>query len=129
MSANGMSPSFEIALPPELLEQVAQRVAAILRAEQAPTGGGLVDAATLAAELGVSRDTIYAHAAELGGVQIGDGPRPRWRFNLADAIAAWQPPSAPPTRAPRRRRSANSRPGLLPVHGENGHHNDPGRLP
>jgi hypothetical protein len=97
------------------LEVLAERVAEVLRAAPAPAGG-LVDAATVAGELGVSRDTVYAHAEELGGVQIGDGERPRWRFDLERARAAWQP-AATPTLALRRRGSANGR-VLLPVHGE-----------
>lgn len=121
---------FTVELSAEQLDALAERVAAILRAEPAPTAG-LVDAQTVADALGVSRDTIYARAEQLGGRRIGNGERPRWRFNLADALAAWQPSAdSPPIRAPRRRRSANGR-GLLPIHGEpvradnsNDHHND-----
>jgi hypothetical protein len=36
---------------------------------------GLVDARTLAAELGVARDWVYTNADRLGGVRLGDGPR------------------------------------------------------
>ena len=32
----------------------------------------LVDAAALAAELGVSRDYVYEHAAELGALRLGE---------------------------------------------------------
>lgn len=119
MSANGapLSLAVEVVLSDAQLDALAERVAAILRADT-PSTGGLVDAATLAAELGVSRDTVYAHAERLGGRRIGDGDRPRLRFDLADALAAWQPP-ATPTRAPRRRRSANGNGrDLLPIAGE-----------
>ncbi len=44
------------------------------------TGEELVDAATLARRLGVSRDYVYAHRKELGGEPLGNGPRPRLRF-------------------------------------------------
>jgi hypothetical protein len=97
----------------EQLDELADLVAERLRAKPAPA---LVDAQTVADALGVHRDTVYDHAAELGGVKVGDGPRPRWRFDLQTAVAAWQP-SEPARATPRRRRSA-SRPGLLPVHGE-----------
>jgi len=45
----------------------------------------LVDAATLAAELGVSRDWVYEHASELRAMRLGAGPKARLRF---DPIAA-----------------------------------------
>lgn len=51
----------------------------------------LVDAATLAAELGCSRKWIYEHADELGALALGalgDGKRPRLRFDPVAARAA-----------------------------------------
>jgi hypothetical protein len=95
------------------LDALAELVAEKLRG----TGSSdLVDAATVAKALGISRDTVYSRAEELGGRQIGNGPRPRWRFDLAVAIATWEP-SAPTRVTPRRRRSQNDR-DLLPVRGE-----------
>jgi hypothetical protein len=109
----------EIILSDDQVREIAHVAAELAAAKLAAgnTRGGLVDAATLAHELGVSRDTVYAHADELGGRRVGDGDRPRLRFNLADALAAWQPSTAEtPTRtAPRRRRSSNGRSNLLPV--------------
>jgi len=69
----------------------------------------LVDAATLADHLGISRDTVYRHADELGVIRIGG----RLRFDLerastpAGESAAQTGTTAPvptamtPTRAPR----------------------------
>jgi len=74
----------------------------------------LVDAATLARELGVSRDYVYDHRDELGGRRIGDGERPRLRFDLGEALAARQP-SPEPTHATPRRHSPNGHSNLLPV--------------
>jgi hypothetical protein len=65
---------------------IGERVAELLCP---PPTRGLVDAATLAATLGVSRGAIYAHAEELGGRRIGNGPRGRLRFDLDSALAAW----------------------------------------
>jgi hypothetical protein len=48
----------------------------------------LVDAATLAVELGVSRDFVYEHAAELGALRLGSGPKARLRFDPIAARAA-----------------------------------------
>jgi hypothetical protein len=111
-----MPAEFTIRLDDEQLDALADLVAEKLR-DRPP--GRLVDAQTVADALGVSRDLVYARANELGGVKVGDGPKPRWRFPLDVALAAWQPPQQPaaPTRAtPRRRLSSNGRSNLLPVH-------------
>jgi hypothetical protein len=76
-----------IDLTPGQLDAIAERVVERLR--PVPTRGALVDAATVARALGVSRDCVYAHAAELGGKRIGSGPRGRLRFDLDYALAAW----------------------------------------
>lgn len=110
----------ELTLSAEQIHQIAL-VAADLAVENLRTAGTapeLVDAATLARSLGVSRDTVYTHADELGGRRVGDGARPRLRFNLAEALAAWQPAEQPTRTAPRRRRSVNDDSNLLPVAGQ-----------
>jgi hypothetical protein len=51
-----------------------------------------VTAAVLAEVLGFSRDWVYEHKRELGGIPSGLGPKPRWRFPLNEALhrmAAW----------------------------------------
>jgi hypothetical protein len=95
----------------------------------APARGGLVDAAAVAEALGVSRETVYAHAAELGGQRIGDGPRGRLRFGLDQALAAWtscssskesqdrESPAPARSSAGRRRKRLGSEPPLLPIKG------------
>ncbi len=141
----------ELALPivEELLEPLADLVAARLNGEMRSDGQSftrtasatlkgagsapdaqsastprIVDAMTLAATLGVSRDCIYDHAAQLGGRRLGDGPRGRLRFNLDEALAAWtthtvgskqpaEPVAAVEHRARRRRPLASD--GLLPI--------------
>jgi hypothetical protein len=45
----------------------------------------LVDAATLARELDVSRAWVYNHADELGAIPLGAGERPRLLFDLERA--------------------------------------------
>jgi hypothetical protein len=107
----------ELVLSDAQVHEIADLVADRLAMHAPPTPSGLVDAQTVADTLGVSRDTVYLHADELGGRRIGDGKRPRWRFDLAIAREAWQPQQ--PTRtAPRRRRSPDNGTGLLPVHGD-----------
>jgi len=70
----------------ELVERIAVRVVELL--ERSAPAGGLVDAATLARRLGVSRDYVYRHAAELGAQPVG-GDRGRGRplrFDLELAV-------------------------------------------
>ena len=110
-----------------LVGAIAERVADLLH-EKVPRAR-LVDAATVADALGVSRDCVYAHAAELGGERIGSGPRGRFRFDLDRALAAWtacstskesQQPKTPTTTgsSPRRRRQGmGSSAELLPIRG------------
>ena len=48
----------------------------------------LLSAAELAAELGVARSFVYEHADELGAVRLGEGAKPRLRFDPDRARAA-----------------------------------------
>ena len=71
-------------LAPRIVEQLAPVLAA-----DADAPGSLVDATTLAKLLGVSRETVYEHRDELGARRIGTGNRPRLRFDVSRALAAW----------------------------------------
>lgn len=64
------------------VEAVAQRVVELIHAnERTDISDRLVDAATLAGELGVERSWVYEHAHELHPIRLGNGPRARLRFN------------------------------------------------
>ncbi|MGA9876454.1 MAG: hypothetical protein WBQ21_11665 [Solirubrobacteraceae bacterium] len=110
-----------------LVDAIAERVADVLRSGAVRVR--LVDAATLADALGVSRDCVYVHASELGGERIGNGPRGRLRFDLDRALAAWTsrfesershkyevPAQARVSRRTKPRR-LGSGPNLLPIRG------------
>ena len=113
-----------------VVEDAARRVMELLREQDDFALGQLVDATTVARELGVSRDTVYRRARELGAIRLGDGPRSRLRFDLARARDGWaacssgrrSEPPEPRSAKPKRRRSPNGRAGrnrqLLPVRGE-----------
>lgn len=82
-------------LDPDDIEQIALRVAELVRVGQPP---GLeprfIDAAHVAKLLDVERDWVYEHADQLGGIRLG-GPRGRLRFDrqtLLDRVA--NPPAA-----------------------------------
>jgi hypothetical protein len=131
-------------ITPQAIEQIAQRVAQLLRHELQPADATdeppripnppavkppLVDAATVAVALGVSRVFVYDHAYELGGRRIGNGPRGRLRFDLEEARKGWtghsikkeseSPKPTVTTGSPGRRRRRQSGSGLelLPIRG------------
>lgn len=119
-------------LTPEAIEQIAHRVVELLRYGQsehtagASASGRLLDASQLARRLGTTRAWVYEHANELGAVTLGDGPRPRLRFDPETAAQALKtrrrptpaapPPAADTTHPGRPRRRPPSSVPLLPVH-------------
>jgi hypothetical protein len=119
-----------VTLSTETVEAIAARVVELLRREaamhrQAATPPKLT-AAELATRLGVERAWIYQHAAQLGAIRLGAGPRARLRFDaelVAERLSArdtW-PQMAPgrPSLATRRpRRIGSSSPELLPIKGD-----------
>jgi hypothetical protein len=105
------------------VEALAQRVVELLRTDARKSADRcLVDAATLATELGVERSWVYEHANELHPIRLGTGPKARLRFDVRIvrgtliARSIWEQPgndsvSAPlrlPT--PRRDRKRTNRP-------------------
>jgi hypothetical protein len=115
------------ALAELVVEGLAERLGA-----QAPTRGEeWLDAAEVARRFGVTRGFVYDHADELGAVGIGDGPRPRLRFDARQVAARMAARSASerslsPNRPPQprsrpagRRRTVSGSP-LLPIRGQEG---------
>jgi hypothetical protein len=104
-------------LDSEDVDAIARRVAELLGQTR-----GLVDAQSVAAELKVERDWIYAHARELGAVRLGDGPKARLRFDpryvreRLTALAA-QPDMPPPDKRAPRRRARKPTPGVKLIQG------------
>jgi hypothetical protein len=74
----------------DLVERIATRVVELLIERDKPSVGqpGFVTASDLAAQLGVARSFIYAHADELGAMRLGDGPRAALRFDVERAREA-----------------------------------------
>ena len=116
--------SNRIKLDPETVEVIARRVIALLeRGEAAQLE--LLDAAELARRLGVDRSWIYNHAVELGAIRLGEGARPRLRFDpvavskrirkkaRGQDTAEHRRPPQPPWQPQRDR----ERPPLLPIKG------------
>jgi hypothetical protein len=108
------------------IEAVAKRVVELLEDDGQPGPKRLrrlVDAATAASLLGVSRATVYAKAEELGAIRVGNGKRARLRFDPTKLTTSGssQPESAPGQTGRRRRRSTRSSSAdhgnLLPIRG------------
>jgi hypothetical protein len=104
------------AVAPAVAQAVTEGVLELLDGRQA---NDLVDAADLARVLGVDREWVYEHADQLGAVRLGNGPRPRLRFEVGCAVATFRALSAnrrvvplrgaPQPPAPRPRRSRGGR--------------------
>jgi hypothetical protein len=111
------------------VEAVAERVVELLEEVTepavAPRDGSprLVDAATLARVLGISRATVYAKADEFGAIRVGNGKRARLRFDPARAVAtaasddAGDSSLAARHRPPRRKSPEGASQDLLPIRG------------
>lgn len=107
---------------PRSLHVLAREVARLLgRAEP----DRLLTAVEVAARFNVDRGWVYAHANELGVIRLGDGPRPRLRFDaavvaqrllpsphLAVSTASQRAAATPapllPIKSPRRRRTLDA---------------------
>jgi hypothetical protein len=128
-----MARQVAVDLTPQAVEQVAARVATLLRRQQeqsAETIGneqqGFLNVAQLARHFGLNPAWVYEHADELGAMRTGDGPKARIRFDLETATQAFrarQRPAEPIPAAdkrrptPRRRRPSSPPPiQLLPIH-------------
>jgi hypothetical protein len=109
-----------VSLTPDSIEAVALRVVELLGAADVGPDE-LVDAAEIARRFHLDRSTVYAHADEWGAVRVGEGERPRLRFDpkrVADALAPrpYQPSPKPTSRPQPRRRTTEI--DLLPIKGD-----------
>jgi hypothetical protein len=80
-----------------IAERAARRVVQLLE-QPSPGAYQLLDPKELAAALNVSLDYVYAHAADLGAMRLGDGPKARLRFDLRAAQRAMRARKQPPGR-------------------------------
>ena len=122
-----------VRLSPADVRAIALEIVELLEERSLPTRAKphrrLVDAATVAAELGVTREWVYEHKDSLGAEKLGEGKRPRLRFDLdrARQISLRNevaPKAAAPTAVAGRRRSSLRRDNsttLLPIQGEAPH--------
>lgn len=119
----GRTVSEPVRLCPESVRAIAAEVVAQLeerRGDSVLNIPRLVDAATVAAELNVSRAWVYDNADALGAIRLGEGERPRLRFDVERARAT-RARSAQESSRPSRGRPAAWRTDqttkLLPIRG------------
>ena len=96
-------------------EAIARRVAELV-ADRIREPVRLVDTRTVARMLAVSEEWVREHAAELGAIRVGDGPKGALRFDAPRVRAALERrrlgrPKERQRHRPRQRRS----PGLVPA--------------
>ncbi len=112
-----------IKLDAATVEKIARRVVELL--ERRGLGNReLVDAAELARRFGIERSWVYTHAIELGAVKLGNGAKPRLRFDPEVAARVLRkvgevPAADPPARSGQPRGS-EGRGELLPIRGRGG---------
>jgi hypothetical protein len=100
------------------LEALVPLIPLIEDALSRPASAEVLDAAGVAERYGLSREYVYRNATRLGAWKVGDGPRPRWRFDAAEVEAALRGPAPQPRRASSRNRGAQtSSTRLLPIKG------------
>jgi hypothetical protein len=104
------------------IDQVAERVAELLSqriaAPETVRGAvepGLLSAAEVSRWWGVDRSWVYDHADQLGAIRLGNGKRPRLRFDPDRVAQALNPPADRPDVSRSPSIVADS-PTLLPFH-------------
>jgi hypothetical protein len=101
-------------------EQIAQRVAELV-ADRIREPLRLLDTRTVARTLAVSEEWVREHAAELGAIRVGDGPKGALRFDAARVRAALErrrlgrPKDRQRRRSGQRRRSLGLVPAAVPA--------------
>ena len=96
------------------IEAIAREVAQLLRRDDQPGAHGLLTARQVAARFNVERSWVYEHADELRVVRIGQGPRPRLRFDPAVVAQHLLARPAPAAAAPSPSHVGGGAP-LLPI--------------
>ncbi len=76
----------EVRLAPETVETLARRIAELLAEGGGRSGVWLVDVEGLSRVLDVQSRWVYEHATELGAIRLGEGRRPRLRFDPEEAV-------------------------------------------
>jgi hypothetical protein len=113
-------PDLAALLEDPVIEAIAIKVAGILNGYSADRNGDqarLVSASKIAAMFDVKASWVYDNAKRLGVVKLGDGPKPRLRFDpehVRRVLAADQPTSRRPKAERRRSRWIDER-DLIPI--------------
>ena len=96
----------QVLTPPDV-EAIAARVVELLGPESHV--GRHVDTTAVATMLGVSDDWVREHAAELGAIRVGDGPKGALRFEARRLRAALEQRRLARQQTPKSRRPGPTR--------------------
>ena len=118
--------SKRIKLDAQTIEAITRRVVESLE-RRGLQSRELVDAAELARRFGIERSWVYTHAIELGAVKLGNGAKPRLRFDpevaagvlrkVGEGSAAGPRPPIRGERAGQPQRGEETEVPLLPIRG------------
>jgi hypothetical protein len=103
---DGQQPPTASSLNDRAIEAIARRVSELLQESAAPVQPRMVSAAEIARRFDVTRQWVYENAARLGAVRLGQGARPRLRFDPARVAASLHAGDVPAPAGPRRRSDA-----------------------
>jgi hypothetical protein len=85
----GLLHGVPVRLAPDQLAELADLVAERLQQPATQRTQRIVTAETVGAAIGRTAEWVREHGAELGGRRMGTGLRPRWGFDLDEAVSAW----------------------------------------
>jgi hypothetical protein len=115
--------STRIQLDAKTIDAIARRVVELLE-QRGLQSRELVDASELARRFGIERSWVYSHAIQLGAVKLGNGSKPRLRFDPQIAAkvlrkvggdSAADPPARSGKRAGQPQGNRGSEVPLLPI--------------
>ncbi len=105
MNPRHPGPADELRLAPESIEALARRLAELIEPrDRRPSEQRFISAEEVARRWDVGRRWVYEHADELGARRLGDGPKPRLRFDAEEVAEHLGSRDQTPGPRPRRRR-------------------------
>jgi len=107
----------EVQLDAATIEAIARRVVELLSETSRADTATLLSAEQVAKQFGVSRAWVYENANRLGAIRIGEGSRPRLRFDSDEVARCMSSAARQPADAPAPREHALGRSDLIPIRG------------
>lgn len=118
-TAQAVQEASTVRLDPEAIELLALRISELLAENlgvrpSTSRAGRMLSAAEVSEWWGLRRGWVYQHADELGAVRVGDGERPRLRFDPERVAERLDRPSPAPPKGEHPRRRVRRSPRIRP---------------